>query len=60
METGEAIRLGKWCWQTYILSEGDNHRLSHLQEWVKGREKILSACLKKMTCPNMNNEARII
>jgi len=32
-------------WLTYILTEGD-HRLSHLQEWVKGREKTLSACLK--------------
>lgn len=32
-------------WLTYVLTEGD-HRLSHLQEWVKGREKILSACLK--------------
>ena len=32
-------------WLAYILSEGD-HRLSHLQEWVKGREKTLSACLK--------------
>ena len=32
-------------WLTYILTEGD-HRLSYLQEWVKDREKILSACLK--------------
>ena len=32
-------------WLTYILTEGD-HRLSYLQEWVKGREKTLSACLK--------------
>ncbi len=32
-------------WLTCILTEGD-HRLSHLQEWVKGREKTLSACLK--------------
>jgi transposase len=32
-------------WLTYILTEGD-HRLSHVQEWVKGRDKTLSACLK--------------
>lgn len=32
-------------WLTYILTEGD-HRLSYLQEWVKGREKTLSVCLK--------------
>lgn len=32
-------------WLTYILTEGD-HRLSHVQEWVKDREKTLSACLK--------------
>jgi transposase len=32
-------------WLTYILTEGD-HRLSYLQEWVQGREKTLSACLK--------------
>src|SRR5882762_10110943 len=32
-------------WLTYILTEGD-HRLSHVQEWVKNREKTLSACLK--------------
>ena len=32
-------------WLAYVLSEGD-HRLSHVQEWVRARAKTLSACLK--------------
>jgi transposase len=40
-QVGQVVQV----WLTYVLTEGD-HRLSHLQEWVKGREKILSACLK--------------
>lgn len=38
---GQAVLV----WLAYILTEGD-HRLSYLQEWVKAREKPLSACLK--------------
>jgi transposase len=38
---GQAVLV----WLAYILTEGD-HRLSHVQEWVKDREKTLSACLK--------------
>ncbi len=42
---GCSVGQATLVWLTYILTEGD-HRLSHVQEWVKSREKTLSACLK--------------
>jgi transposase len=42
---GSSVGQVVLVWLVYILSQGD-HRLSHVQEWVKSREKTLSACLK--------------
>lgn len=45
-------------WLTYILSEGD-HRLSHVEPWVKAHQRTLSRCLGRWIRPHDFNDDRL-
>jgi transposase len=45
-------------WLTFILSEGD-HRLSHVEPWVKEHQRTLSRCLGRRVQPRDGTEDRL-
>lgn len=45
-------------WLTFILSEGD-HRLSHVEPWVKAHQNTLRRCLSRWLKPRDFNDDRL-
>lgn len=45
-------------WLTFILSEGD-HRLSHVEPWVKAHQNTLRRCLSRWLKPREFNDDRL-
>ena len=45
-------------WLTYILSEGD-HRLSHVEPWVKAHQRTLRRCVGRLLRPRDFNDDRL-
>jgi transposase len=56
----QGLRLG-WTtvvWLAFILSEGD-HRLSHVEPWVKAHQRTLSRCLGQQVKPRDLTDERL-
>jgi len=57
---GSGLSLGevRVVWLTFILSES-NHRLSHVEPWVRANQRTLRRCLGKPVAPRDCNEDRL-
>jgi len=56
--TGLSLGWGTVLWLTFILSEGD-HRLYHVEPWVKEHQRTLSRCLGRRVQPRDCTDDRL-
>src|SRR5436309_9038019 len=56
--TGLSLGWVTVVWLTFILSEGD-HRLYHVEQWVKEHQRTLSRCLGRRVKPRDCTDDRL-